>query len=742
MSLKGILYALLLMPLLVWSGFLFPFITTKILYFRILVDIALIIYFVLALQYPEIRPRWNWLQRAVWIYLGVAFVASVFGVDFSHSIMGTVERGEGLISVLHFVIYFTILSSVLRTDREWYRYLFTTGVMILLMAVYGFIQLQCFGFDSSAGNSICGLLLPTQGQRISATIGNAAFFAGFILFGVFLSYYLSRQTQSRFQKYFLWAAAFFELYIVFESRTRGAVLAAAAGIIIFALFGLFKSRSIKFRAISLIAIGLLVAAGLTVYYNRDAGWIKKSNTLERLATISPTDITTQSRFDTWGASWKALQDRPILGYGYENYNIAFNKYFPPRIFKDQGSQIWFDRAHDIVFDIALTSGFAGLAVYLAIFIICAVYLFKLFRRPEVDWTGPAALMVLLAVYFLQNVFVFDTQATYLMFFLVLAFVASLHTKFLSTPISGIPKSYYPGYIAPIVLTIFISVTGYFINIEPASANRAAIEGMKTSRAGDFKGAEVFFKRSLSYGTYMDIEIRQRMVDTTLEAVLSKTLSPEDKDKLFQYTIDQLEISLKDAPADAKNHLYLMTMYNRLGTTQALDKVISLGDEVIKLSSSRPQIYFELGQAYFGKKDFDKGLAEFQKAVALNPATRESQFNYLIAAVIAGREDLIAEQNRTLVSELGYIFSQKDYENLARAYLQSGNKAKVVEYYRLAVDLNPQSADLRGKLAAAYGDPEICDIQNATLEANEASRLNSSYALEAQQFIQQVEAQCK
>ena len=292
-GLKGVLYAALAMPLLVWSGFLFPFITTKIIYFRLLVEIAFGIYLILALQYPEIRPRWNWLTRTVLVYLGVIFVASIFGVDFSHSFWGTVERGEGVVTILHFVLYFMILSNVLRTDKEWYRYLFTAAMMIAFTALYGFAQLQCYGFNPLAGDSICSLLLPSQGTRISATIGNAAFFAAFVLFGAFLSLYLTRGASNRFLKVFLWVVVVFEFYIVFETRTRGAVLAAAAGLVIFCLIALFKTKKFKIKALSFGLMGLLLAVGLAIYFNRDAGWIKKSNTLERLASISPSDVTTQ-----------------------------------------------------------------------------------------------------------------------------------------------------------------------------------------------------------------------------------------------------------------------------------------------------------------------------------------------------------------------------------------------------------------------------------------------------------------
>jgi hypothetical protein len=71
--------------------------------------------------------------------------------------------------------------------------------------------------------------------------------------------------------------------------------------------------------------------------------------LRKLAAISTNDITTQSRLLTWQASWQEFWSGD-LGLRPENYYYVFNKRFPTAIFRDAGSQIWFDRAHNIIFD--------------------------------------------------------------------------------------------------------------------------------------------------------------------------------------------------------------------------------------------------------------------------------------------------------------------------------------------------------------------------------------------------------
>ena len=423
--LKAILYALLLTPIWFWSIFLFPFITTKVIYLRSLVSVAFVIYFMLALSYPQIRPKWNWLMKSVWIYILVMIVASIFGVNVYKSFFGTVERGEGIFTMIHYALYFTMLASILRTGKDWYRYLMSAAGVVGYIAVYGLLQ--------STG---AAFVIGGQGSRISGTIGNAAFFAAVMLFGIFLSVFLLYHPRTSSggpkKKVYLWTVLAVTLVATYASQTRGALIALILAVLVYIVFLMLKSRTRRIKLVAGIVLVALVLGGIGIYLGRDSKFVQSQDTLRRLATISPTDITTQSRFDTWSASWAGWKDRFIFGYGYENNNIVFNKYFPARIFKDQGSQIWFDRAHNIILDVGTTSGIVGLIAYLSIFVSAVWYLLKLYkksREPDQEggmrWELPLLLILVLMAYFVQNMFVFDTHATYLMIFLVLAYISHL-----------------------------------------------------------------------------------------------------------------------------------------------------------------------------------------------------------------------------------------------------------------------------------------------------------------------------
>lgn len=741
--LRWIMYALLPMPLLLWSVFLFPFITTKILYFRILVEIALVLYVALALKFPELRPRWNWLSGMVWIYFGVVILTSVFGVNFNHSFWGTVERGEGIITLLHFGFYFLMLPVVFRTKQDWTRYLAVAVMITVLTGLIGLVQLNCQTVTGPIREGFCGLVPPTQGARISATIGNASFFASFLLFGVFLSLYLAREVASLGARWFWYVVAVFNLFIIIETQTRGGAIAAYVGLFLFLVFSAFRAATRKKKTASAIA-AMLMILGPVILFGKPGllpDPIYNIPIVRRLATISTTDITTQSRLDTWQASFQSWKSRFLTGYGYENYNVAFNKNFPARIFKDSGSQIWFDRAHNIIFDVAVTSGILGLVAYLGIFAAAIGTLWRLYRSGQMPWQSPVILGLGLIAYFIQNIFVFDTQATYLMLFLVLGHIVFLSPSGRSPEGGGnhvnvIPEIRYVLTSAGLILTL---VCFYLGNWKPARANIITTKGIFAAKTGQFRGVQPLFQKALSYGTYMDEEIRQRLVDYAHEAARSGQLSPQERNDLYRYVIEELQKSIKDSPRDVKNYIYLMNVFNSATRDKgALEDVIRIGEQALSLSK-RQHVYFELGQAAFLMEDFERGLQYFRAAVVLYDYPRESHMNYLLGAIIAGRDEIVESELQQIL-DLGHAFNVNDYQSMARAYFQAGNKAKTIESYRKAVDLRPGNPDLWAQLAAAYG--EVCDISNARSAVGEAVKLDAKFSSDAKEFISQLQEKCK
>ena len=98
-----------------------------------------------------------------------------------------------------------------------------------------------------------------------------------------------------------------------------------------------------------------------------------STTVDRTLSIFEGKNIGESRLSTWKVSFDALKEKPILGWGQENFVVAFDKYYDPSLPKigniapgDTPTE-WFDRAHSFIFDVSITGGIPALLIYLSLF---------------------------------------------------------------------------------------------------------------------------------------------------------------------------------------------------------------------------------------------------------------------------------------------------------------------------------------------------------------------------------------
>ena len=666
--LNAVLYLILLTPLLISSKYVFPFITGKTMYFRILIEIAVFLYVALALFNKKYRPKMNKLIWAVVIFGIIVGLTGIFGVDAYKSFWGTIERGEGFLTIAHLIVFFLILCWTLKTKHEWLNYLSGLVVVGLLVDFYALLQKAEVEKFFLFGN-----IIHSGEGRLSSTLGNAAFLGAFTLAQFFISLLLFFKRKFLGWKIFFALAALFNLFILYQTQTRGSALALIFVLILLCIFYIIKSPELIKRNIAGALLLLIIIFSLAVWFNRDTGWIKKSSMLERLTSISKNDITTRSRLMAWDTSWKSWKERFLLGYGWENYNIGFNKYFHAEIYIDNGSQLWFDRAHNTIFDIAVATGLIGLIAYINIFILALYYLF---RNIKIDFDLSAMLMALLLAHFIQNIFVFDVLSTFVILFSVFAVVAYIGQT--DNNKNKKPAKFTDNFIIKILIIfitfILIILSINYFNLKPLEANKKAILGLIHSSSINLEQAIKYFNEAVAMNTYQNGEIRQKAAGI----IIGHGKTKQD----FQFAINLIKDNIKYHPLDVQNYLYLMILLNRSGSLNPNNfaEVIRIGKKALLLSPTRAQIYFETGQAEFNMRNVDAGIEYFKKAVELNPATMESQWNLLTAYSLARQNDK-ADQVRNNMQKLGCDF--KDLIQLKRLYniyIMAERHDKIQEVY--------------------------------------------------------------
>ena len=139
---------------------------------------------------------------------------------------------------------------------------------------------------------------------------------------------------------------------------------------------------------------IIVIAGFWSLKTTD--FINKNAVLGRFARISLTETTTESRLTIWKMSWQGFKEKPVFGWGQENFNLVFNKYYEPILYKQEP---WFDRAHNVFFDRLTTNGIFGLLSYIGLLGVALYYLWAKRRKTGLSVEDSAIFGSMFIAYF-------------------------------------------------------------------------------------------------------------------------------------------------------------------------------------------------------------------------------------------------------------------------------------------------------------------------------------------------------
>lgn len=384
--LKG---GLLLTPFLVFivtRSLYFPFITGKNFTFRILIELLAVVWVFAALRYPRFRPQSSAVSWAVIIFIALMGIATVFALSSYHSFWSSYERMEGYVGLLHLFLYFLLLGSVFTAERDWIIFFHTSLSASVIASFYAVMQLAG-KFEIHQG-----------GTRVDATFGNATYLAAYLLFHLFFLTWFFLRFKNIWLRITYAAAFILEAVILYYTATRGAVVGLLGGIIVFAiLMAILQGGKVRRWAIGAAIIVLLLP--ILFFSVRNTSFVRHSEVLERFATISVSDPTTQARFTVWRMAFQGWQERPILGWGQESFVYIFSKFYEPSLWRQEP---WFDRAHNVFLDWLTAGGVAGLASYLGIFATAVWLLIRLRRSNNFNPLTFSILISLLAAHFFSE----------------------------------------------------------------------------------------------------------------------------------------------------------------------------------------------------------------------------------------------------------------------------------------------------------------------------------------------------
>ena len=681
------IFAVPFLAFIVSSSMFFPFITGKNFSFRIIVEIMTALWLVLLLFDARYKPRKSWVLAMLAIFVGVVALSSVFGENFYRSFWSNYERMEGLVTYLHLLAYFLVLAGTMKTERIWNRLFHTTLFASAIIAFYGVFQLF-------------GILQTHQGNRLDATLGNASYLAVYMIFHIFLAMALFYRARD-YRKWIYLFIIILESFVLYHTATRGAILGTIGGLFIsWILIAILSSnKKSKLAHISLLAGIAVIITGFL--FLKTTNFVKTSPVLSRFAGISLTEGTTESRLTIWKMSWRGFKEKPIFGWGQENFNLVFNKYYEPILYKQEP---WFDRAHNVFFDRLTTNGIFGLLSYMGLLGIALYYLWAKRKKMGLSVEDSAIFGSMFLAYFFNNLFVFDNLISLILFATFLAYVgfrakvgapipASAHELRSGRPNETSKGADYGKAVYAVIIGAAFVFVIYIVNVPGILASKAIINAFKAAGTGNANGAFAEFQKAISYNSFGSMETREHLSSFAMQVYDSPNIiDKEFKNKVANYTIDELKKQNEQYPNDIREMIFLAAVYNK---TQKYEEAISLLNKAIEVAPRKQQLYFELGTSYLNKGDHEKGLATLKKSFDLDQSFEDARRIYAVSAIFAGKDTLAEE----LMKDHGGTV--QDDERFLKAYAQRNNFEKITAILKVFIEKNSTNIQYRLKLAAVY-----------------------------------------
>lgn len=703
-------YLVLFTPFVTNTSFFFPYVSPKTIFFRIIVEIIFIIYILLAIANRRYLPRISFLTAAIGIFWLISILSSLFGINFAKSFWSVFERMTGLLTLTHLLAFFIILTSCFKERRYWERIL-TVSVLVGVLISFNALIVK----DPSSNGG---------------TLGNVSFLAAYMLFNIFFAIILF------FAKSIFWKIFYgLSLLVMFlpllntPEFPRGFFGAFSAGLFMLATGYLFFSGKTLFKKIAPFVLVLAILGFLAIV----------QTSFFKTTFMDISEVPGEARKLVWEIGFKGWQERPWLGWGLENFNVVFTKYFHP--FIPLTGDIWYDRVHNIVLDTLVETGIVGFLSYLVIFGVAIFGLLKLCSRVtnKRNLFLPLGMAVLLLVYFAQNFFVFDMISSYLVFFLSLAFINFLlvsgnedeRTVVINAAGTSSQASVFLGAFL-IIISIF---TLYFGNIQPARASRLIIKGLMTPLDQSLAA----FQEALAMSPLAKFEAPEQFSRQATNFSYQESQDRATVVRMMELSAGELEKSITKNPLDFRLFLLLGREYNDFYVLTNDDKKLDLADRFLikaaELSSNNQQAYWALGQTRIFQGRNKEAIEFFQKAVELDSRFGPSHWYLAMAYKVIG-DNQSASREAQAAEEAPFKYNWRgdlgNLKSVIEIYQNLEQDAVLIELYSLAVKMNSEDPKLWAGLAVSQAN--IKDYKNARESAEKAIALKPDFASQLEDFL--------
>jgi len=613
-------------------------------------------------------------------------ISLFFSINPTQSFFGSYDRQEGFISYLFYFIWFLLLFYNLTSfnqeiDRKKIERIIKVAVISsLLVSVYGILQTLNIDFIAWAAS-------PLISFRAASTFGQPNFLASYLLLVVPLNVYLLINSKKLLEKFSYFLIADAQVLCLFFTASRGALVSLVIVILAASFFWLIRGSLNVFKKIFIILglLMILVIGGLGLEYF-SPGRVSNLTNLQYGSTAV--------RVIFYKASVSAITQKPLFGYGLENGNDIFIKYYKPDwgVWGDVGANT--DRAHNLILDILLSSGIVGLIVFFGLYYQLFYLTKKNIKKEGLKSLSPFLFLGIIA-YLISLLFSFAIVGGEVYVWLYLAILSSISVannqplklfqsvninsgQFHNKLIKKIIKSFY--YF--VIISILTIIVCWGINFE----KRNLIADYYFNKLY-FTLAEKKYFDAVVLNSYIAAEkpnkVNKLYYDQFLAAKMSDVypgiLAPADK---YVVRKDLLAIRSSLETKGYKNLFALAKISGALGDIDSSQKYFSALELI---TPYWPFIYLGEGQAYYANKMYQPAIKSYMTALSDIPDSNDPR--------LKNNND----EHQKDVSTYYYVFNRE----IGNCYFMLHDYPQAEIYFNLAYSFDPSDFSLFKKIADTY-----------------------------------------
>ena len=611
-TLKGLVWLGIILslatPLIYSLKAVYPLSSTRVFFFMGAVQLTLFFWIMLVTKYKEYRPELNIVNGSVALFMLISVLSGIFGIDPLCSFWSSYGRVFGLLTQIHVFVFFLILSSFLRSKEDWTKvivWIASVASVVSLISIFNVFNI----FESPAF------------FKNGSTLGNTSFMGSYLLVAIFIILFGLGKSEKKLSLYLAITSVIVTLGMVTNPGGRAMKGGLIIGLVLFVLLRLaFDTDKKIIKSLARIALvsGLILAIFLGI-----TAFIEGHPVREKIKSFH--GMT--ARFVVWDIAWQGFKERPLLGVGPENFRLVFEKRFDPRLKVMDEGDLWFDRAHNIVFDNLVSIGIIGTISYFLMFLTTLSVFWREYFKDKDDIRASAAFTSLFAAHLVQNLTVFDTISSYMLIFIVFAFASSSLRKNDSVVETKGSKA------LPIISFLIILATLNLFVIAPFKKSLFIRDAM-TTRPED-KTIESF-EKGLSGPMGKDDSI-SLIVDDFIIKNKKDDPTEEEKERVLEkihFLINKAEEFSEKEPRTFKKYWALNKIYNEYYNYHLLGEMVNnKSKEVIEEA----------------KQVTAKAHLSLEKGFEISPQNQEGYWHLIQTIINEGKIALI-EDDQDLVNQ--------------------------------------------------------------------------------------------